>query len=528
MAKEYDVIIVGGGHNGLVTAAYMARAGRKVLVLERRSVLGGACVTEETFAGFKVSTAAYVNSLFRPDIIRDLRLADHGFEMLERSPSSFTPFPDGRHLFLGPDEAMTRRSIAQFSEKDAEAYPRYEAMLERVAAFIEPTIDQEPPDPQSKRLGELWKTLKLGLNFRKLGPDMEEAIRVLTAPAQVILDEWFESEELKTTLATDAIIGAMAAPSTPGTGYVLFHHVMGETNGKKGVWGYVRGGMGGLSNSIADSARAFGAEIRTDAAVERITVSKGRVSGVVLNDGTEFKARTVASNLDCNLTFNHLVGAEHLDADFHRRINRIRYDSASMKINVALSELPDFKALPGKQPGPQHRGTIHLCATTETIEKAFDDAKYGIPSSRPVLECTIPSVVDDTVAPDGKHLMNMFVQYAPYHLAEGTWEDHRDDFADRCFQIFDEYAPNFSASVLERQVLAPPDLEKMFGLTGGNIFQGEMNLFQLAPMRPVLGWANYRTPIGGLYLCGAAAHPGGGVMGACGRNAAQRMLQDGR
>ncbi len=528
MATDYDVIVVGGGHNGLVTAAYLARAGRKVLVLEQRHVLGGACVTDETFEGYKVSSFAYVNSLFRPDIIRDLKLAEHGFEMLERSPSSFTPFADGRSLFLGPDEAMTHASIAQFSAADAEAYPRYEAMLERVAAFIEPTIDEEPPNPRSNRLSDLWNLLKLGRRFRGLGADMEEAVRVLTAPANLILDEWFESEELKTTLATDAIIGAMAAPSTPGTGYVLFHHVMGETNGKKGVWGYVRGGMGGLSQAIAESAQAFGAEIRTQAKVARVIVHQGKAKGVVLEDGTEITARTVASNLDCNLTFNHLVGEEHLDTEFLKRINRIRYDSASMKINVALSELPDFTAMPGIEPGPQHRGTIHICADRNTIERAFDDAKYGIPSKRPVLECTIPSVVDDTVAPAGKHLMNMFVQYAPYELAEGTWDDAREDFADRCFAIFDEYAPNFSASVIDRQILAPPDIERMIGMTGGNIFQGEMNLFQLAPMRPVMGWANYRTPIEGLYLCGAAAHPGGGVMGACGRNAAQRMLKDRR
>ena len=408
MASEYDVIVIGGGHNGLVSAAYLAKAGRKVLVLERRPVLGGACVTEETFPGYKVSTFSYVNSLFRPDIIQDLKLHDHGFEMLERSPSSFTPFADGRSLVLGPDAQMTHDSIAQFSPKDADAYPKYEAMLERIAAFIEPTIDDEPPNPRSNKLSDLWRMFQLGKRFRGLGSEMEEAIRVLTAPANHILDEWFESEQLKTTLATDAIIGAMASPATPGTGYVLFHHVMGETNGKKGVWGYVRGGMGALSNAIAGSAQSFGAEIRTEATVQKILVENGVAKGVVLADGTTLKAKTVASNLDCNLTFNRLVGQTHLDSDFLRRINRIRYDSASVKINVALSELPDFKAVPGKAPGPQHRGTIHICDDRQTIERAFDDAKYGRPSQTPVLECSIPSVVDNTVAPEGKHLMNMF------------------------------------------------------------------------------------------------------------------------
>ena len=528
MSEAYDVIVIGGGHNGLVSAAYLAKAGRKVLVLEQRPVLGGACVTEETFPGYRVSTFSYVNSLFRPDIIQELNLHQHGFEMLERSPSSFTPFADGRSLVLGPDATETHRSIAQFSPKDAEAYPKYEAMLERIAAFIEPTLDEEPPNPQSNKLSDLWRLFKLGKRFRNLGSEMEEAIRVLTAPANHILDEWFESEQLKTTLATDAIIGAMASPATPGTGYVLFHHVMGETNGKKGVWGYVRGGMGALSNAIAKSAESFGAEIKVNAGVKNVNVANGKAVGVTLHDGTVLNAKTVASNLDCNVTFNKLVGAEHFDADFLRRINRIRYDSASLKINVALSELPDFLAAPGKEPGPQHRGTIHICEDRKTIERAFDDAKYGLSSKCPVLECSIPSVVDDSVAPTGKHLMNMFIQYAPYELAEGNWDDHREDFADRCFALMDRYAPNFSASVLDRQILAPPDIENLIGMTGGHIAQGEMTLYQLAPMRPVMGWANYQTPIQNLYLCGAAAHPGGGVMGACGRNAARRMIKDGR
>ncbi len=527
MAQRYDVVIIGGGHNGLVTAAYLAQAKKKVLVLERREVLGGACVTEETFPGYKVSTAAYVNSLFRPDIIRDLKLADHGFEMLERSPSSFTPFADGRSLMLGPDAAMTHREIAKFSPADAEAYPRYEAMLSKVASVLEPLLDAEPPDPMSNRLGNLWRLLQVGRSFRGLGADLEEAVRIMTAPATTILDEWFESPQLKATLATDAIIGAMASPSTPGTGYVLFHHVMGETNGKKGVWGYVRGGMGGLSQAIAASAEAAGAEIRCQAPVREIIVDQGRAKGVVLEDGTRIEAGRVASSVDANLTFNRFVGEAHLSDDFLRRIRRIRYDSASMKINVALSDLPNFTAVPGREPGPQHRGTIHLGADLMAMERAYDDAKYGRPSQRPVLECTLPSVVDETVAPDGRHLMNIFVQYAPYQLAEGTWDDHRDAFADRCFQVIDDYAPGFSDSVIDRQVLAPPDLEALFGLTGGNIFQGEMNLYQLAFMRPLLGWASHQTPIRGLYLCGAASHPGGGVMGACGRNAAKRLLKDG-
>lgn len=528
MANHYDAIIIGAGHNGLVTACYLARAGWKVLVLERRGVVGGACVTEEVFPGFKVSTAAYVNSLFRKEIVRDLRLGDHGFEVLERNPSSFTPFPDGRSLLLGPDADLTRREIAKFSARDAEAYPRYEAMLERVAAVVEPTLTMTPPNLLRPGIGDLWNLWKLGQAFRKLGPGMSEAVEVLTGPARTILDRWFESEQLKATLATDAIIGAMAAPSQPGTAYVLFHHVMGETNGKRGVWGYVRGGMGGLTQALARAARDLGADIRCDAAVGRILVKDGTAAGVALASGEELPARVVASNADAHVTFRRLMDPQLLPPDFRAAVERIDYQSASLKINVALSELPDFKACPGTAPGPHHRGTIHICPDQDTIERAYDDAKYGRPSQQPILECTIPSVVDPTVAPPGKHLMSMFIQYAPYRLREGSWDELRDGFADRCFDLLNEYAPNFKRSVLARQVLTPLDLERTFNLTGGNIFQGAMTLNQLFCFRPVPGFASYRTPVRGLYLCGAAAHPGGGVMGAAGWNAAREILRQGK
>ncbi|HEU4643065.1 MAG TPA: NAD(P)/FAD-dependent oxidoreductase [Gemmatimonadaceae bacterium] len=521
----YDAIIIGAGHNGLVTAAYLAAAGKRVLVLERREMVGGACVTEELWPGYKVSTASYVNSLLRPEIIRDLELKAHGFELLPRNPSSFTPFPDGRSLLLGPDKALTLREIAKFSPRDAEAYPKYEAMLERVADFIEPTLMMTPPDPWSARPRDLLALAKLGWGFRKLGRDGAAAIEILTADARSVLDRWFESPELKATLATDAIIGANASPSTPGTAYVLFHHVMGECNGARGVWGYVRGGMGGISNAIASAARARGAEIRTSAPVARILVKDGRVRGVALADGTEIRARMVASNADAHTTFLKLMDDEHLPADFVRQVRQIDYSSATLKINVALSELPDFRALPGSAPGPQHRGTIHIAPSLEYMERAFDDAKYGEPSRSPVLECTIPSVVDPTVAPPGKHLMSMFIQYAPARLREGSWDGAKERFADRCFEIMDEYAPNFRRSVIDRQVLSPVDIERRYGLTGGNIFQGAMTLNQLFFMRPLPGYADYRTPVRGLFLCGAATHPGGGVMGACGYNAAREMLR---
>ncbi len=526
MTGKYDAIVIGAGHNGLVTACYLGRAKWKVLVLERRPVVGGACVTEETFPGFKVSTAAYVNSLFRKEIVRDLRLKDYGFEVLERSPSSFTPFPDRRYLLLGPDAEMTRKEIAKFSQGDAEAYPRYEAMLERVADVVEPTLTEAPPDLLRTGLRDLWKMLGLGRRFRRLGPGgAAEAVEVLTGPARPILDRWFESEQLKATLATDAIIGAMASPSTPGTAYVLFHHVMGETNGKRGVWGYVKGGMGGLTQALAAAARDLGVDVRTGADVSRILVDKGRAAGVALTNGDEFRAPVVASNADANATFVRLLDPQHLPGEFLDAVRRIDYASASLKINVALSELPDFLACPGTQPGPQHRGTIHVCPDLDTIDRAFDDARYGRPSERPLLECTIPSVVDPTVAPAGKHVMSMFIQYAPYRLRGATWDELREPFADRCFDLLDEYAPNFKRSVIARQVLTPLDLERTFALTGGNIFQGAMSLNQLFSFRPVPGFADYRTPVRGLYLCGSAAHPGGGVMGAAGWNAARAILK---
>ena len=526
MADPLDVIVIGAGHNGLVTAAYLARAGLRVLVLERRDVVGGACVTEQLWPGYRVSTAAYVSSLLRPEIVRDLELARHGFALLPRDPSSFTPFPDGRYLLLGPDREMTRREVAKFSERDAAALPRYEAMLERIARFIEPTLLETPPDPWSLRPANLLRLGTLGWRFVRLGRDGPQALEILTGAARPILDRWFESEQLKVTLATDAIIGAMASPSTPGTAYVLFHHVMGECNGVRGVWGYVRGGMGGISDALAAAARERGAEIRVSSPVARILTRGRRATGVALEDGTELRARRVVSSADLNITFLKLVDPASLPPEFATAVRQIDYASASLKINVALSELPDFTCLRGAAPGPQHRGTIHIAPTLDYMEQAYDDAKYGRPSARPILECTIPSVVDPTVAPPGKHLMSCFVQYAPYALRDGTWDGLKEQFADRCFDLLAEYAPNFRRAVIDRQVLSPLDLERQFGLTGGNIFQGAMTLRQLFFLRPLPGYADYRTPIRGLYLCGAATHPGGGVMGTCGYNAAREILRD--
>src|SRR5437588_3144300 len=379
-----DGVIIGAGHNGLVTAAYLARARRKVLVLERRELVGGCVVTEELWPGFKVSTASYVNSLFRPEIIRDLELKRHGFVMLPRSPSSFTPLPDGRYLLMGPDKEMTHREVAKFSKNDAENLPKYEAMLERVADFLEPMLIETPPNPWSNAPGNLLQLAKTAWNFRKLGEDARQAIEILTGAANPILDRWFESEEVKTTISTDAIIGAFATPSMPGTAYVLFHHVMGECDGVPGVWGYVKGGMRALANAIASAAKERGAEIKVNAPVARILVKDGQARGVALAKGDEYNADRIVSCVDANVTFLRLMNPKDLPQDFVESVKHLDYSSASCKINLALSDVPNFTCLPDNGVGPQHHGTIHISPNRTYIEKAYDCAKYGYISQHPV------------------------------------------------------------------------------------------------------------------------------------------------
>ncbi|HEY2414982.1 MAG TPA: NAD(P)/FAD-dependent oxidoreductase [Pirellulaceae bacterium] len=539
MNKRFDCLIIGGGHNGLVAAAYLAKAGKKVCVLERRHVLGGCSVTEELWPRFKISVASYVISLFRPEIIRDLRLRQYGLHILPRDPSSFTPLLDGRSLLMGPDERMTCREIAKFSRRDAEQYPAYNRLLERVSAALEPLLSQPAPDPlplpsewrkigMGKRLKDAAKMMELYRTLGGLGDDIPEALELLVGAARPILERWFEAEVLRATLATDAVIGAFASPSYPGTAYVLLHHVMGEAGGRRGVWGYVEGGMGALASSLAAACEDLGVEIRREAPVKRILVDRGQARGVVLWDDTLLEAPVVASSIDAHQTFERLLEPEELPRPFREAVGKIDYASASAKINLALSEPPQFTCLPSSGIGPQHRGTIHISPTMDYIERAFDDAKYGWPSTEPILEITLPSSVDPTIAPAGQHVMNIFVQYAPYKLADGmNWDDVKEDFGDRCIELLARYAPNVPSAILHRQVLGPLDLERLIGLTGGNIMQGAMGPLSLFSMRPVPGWADHRTPIRGLYLCGAASHPGGGVIGACGRNGAEAVLQDG-
>lgn len=525
----YDVIVIGAGHNGLVTAAYLARAGLRVLIVERREIIGGACITEEVWPGYHVSTAAYLCGLLQPKIIRDLELARFGYEILPKDPACFSPFPDGRSLLVWRDDARTAAEVARFSPRDAERYPAYEAMLARLAAFIEPWLLTTPPNVFVRRWADLAGLGKLAVQAMRLSPaDLMNGVRLATQSARDFLDGWFESEELKSALATDGVIGAPGGPSTPGTAYVLFHHCMGRAAGKAGLWGFIRGGMGGITQALAASARAAGAEIRTAAPVARVRIRGGHADGVVLGTGEEIDARIVAAGADPWRTFLDLVPAEHLDPEFRSDVRSIRMEGVAMKVNLALDGLPDFTAAPGREPGPQHRGTIHIGPSMDYIDRAWDDARTGRPSAQPFLELTIPTLYDPALAPPGRHLMSVFVQYTPYALADGNWDALKESYADVVVDTIAGYAPNIRDIIVHRQVLTPLDLERDFALSRGDIFHGAMTPDRLFFMRPVPGWAQYRTPVRGLYLCGSGAHPGGGVMGAPGHNCAREILRDWR
>ncbi len=524
MPETYDAVIVGGGHNGLVTAAYLARAGRKVLVLERRHVLGGAAVTEEVFPGFKFSVCSYVVSLLRPEIIRELDLPRHGLEILPLD-GTFTPMPDGDYLWRMDDHARTRREIYRHSPLDAEAYDEYAKAMVEMARFVKPILSMVPPDPLT--VGGAARLLPMLQRFRALPRfQQQNLIQLMTMSAVDLLDQWFETDVLKATMSASGIIGTFLGVRSPGTAYVLLHHYMGEIDGAFRAWGLPRGGTGAISNAIAGAARAAGVEIRTEAAVERITVKDGRATGVVLASGEEVAARLVASCLDPHRTFLRLVEPGALDGEFVEEIKRYKLRGSSGKVNLALDALPDFKSLPG--PGSHLRGAVSISPSVEYMERAYDDAKYGQFSRRPYMDVVIPSLSDPSVSPPGKHVMSCFVQYAPFKLREGTWDDQREAFGDTVVNTLAEHAPNLKDIILHRQVVTPLDLEREWGLTEGNIFQGELSLEQLFFLRPVPGWARYRTPVRGLWMCGSATHPGGGIMGAPGRLAAREILKDGK
>ncbi len=527
MANTYDSIIVGGGHNGLVCAAYLARAGQRVAVLERRPRVGGAAVTEEVWPGYRVSVLSYVVSLLRPDIVRDLDLPRFGYAVYPLDPAYFTPFPDGRSLFVWEDPQRAAAEIARFSPHDAAAYLEYDRSLTSLVAVVRPLLDAIPPTVRLRSLDDLRHALSLGGHLVRHRRDLSRLVDAMTLPVADFLDEWFQDPAIKGALCPGGVIGAWAGPHSPGTAYVLLHHRMGEVGAQRGGWAFVRGGMGGLSEAIAAAARAHGAEIRTEAPVARVLVEAGQATGVALVDGTELRASQVISGIHPTTTFLGLVGREHLPADLVTDIERYRTRSGAAKVNLALAELPDFSARPGTSLGPQHP-EIMINPSVPYLEAAWREAQAGHWSGEPMMDCVIPTTKDPTLAPEGRHIMTCFVQYAPNQLAGTDWDAERDRFGDRVIELLGQYAPNLPGAVLHRQVVTPLDMEREYGLLGGNIFHGEMSLDQLLSFRPTPQAGAYRTPLAGLYLCGSGTHPGGGVMGAPGRNAARVVLTDAR
>ena len=520
----YDVVIIGGGHNGLTAAAYLARAGRRVLVLERRPVVGGAAVTEEVVKGFHFSVCSYVVSLLRPEIIEELGLRRHGLEILPLD-GTFTPMLDGNYLWRTDDHAHTHAELSRHSLRDADAYQAYNRTMGEMGRFAKPILAMEPPDPTSLSLHGLTQLTSTFKRFRSLSyADQYTQIQLMTMSAIEFLDQWFQTDVLKATMSASGIIGTHLGIRSPGTAYVLLHHYMGEIDGAFRSWGLARGGTGAISNAIAAAAREAGVEVRTDVEVEQVIVRGNQARGVVLKNGDEIAATIVASSVDPRLTFGRFVEASALPSDFRDDIGRYKFRGSSAKVNLALDALPNFTSLPG--PGRHLAGAISISPSVEYMDRAHDDGKYGRFSRRPYMDVVIPSLTDPTVAPPGKHVMSCFVQYAPYRLAEGTWDDQREALGDAVIDTLAEHAPNIRDIVVHRQVVTPLDLEREWGLSEGNIFQGELSLEQLFFLRPVPGWARYRTPIDNLYMCGSATHPGGGIMGAPGRNAAARILAD--
>src|SRR5829696_7245470 len=499
---QYDAVVVGGGHNGLVCAAYLARAGMKTIVLERRELLGGAAVTEEVWPGFGVSTASYVVSLLSARIVRELDLPRYAYHVYPLDPAYFAPFPDDSGFLLWDDPTRAAEEIGKINAKDGRAYPEYNRALSELADLVRPLLYRRPPDPGIHSLADVVEALSLGRYAFGNRRSISRLVDLMTLSCADFLDRFFVDERVKGALAPGGVIGMWGGPMSPGSAYVLLHHRMGEIDGVTGGWGFVRGGMGGVSDAIAASARAAGAEIRTNAEVAAIGVVGVRTTGVTLSDGTSIEAGVVVSGAHPQTTLLSLLGAEHLSDELVRELETFRNRSPSAKVNLALSELPDFTAMPGKELGPQHP-EIMISPSLEYLEKAWDDAKYGRFSEAPMIDAVIPTTKDPTIAPDGRHIMTCFVQYAPYEPREGSWDGGaREALGDRVVDTINEYAPNFEDSVIERQVMTPYDLEQRFGLIGGNIFQGEMSLDQLFSFRPTPELAGYRTPLHGLYLCG--------------------------
>lgn len=518
MGSSYDAIIIGGGHNGLVAACYLQRTGKRVLVLERYHTVGGAAITEEIHPGFRVSVASYSCSLLRPEIIAELRLRDYGFAVYAKAPSYFMPFPDGRHLFLYADSReRSKQTIAGFSERDAAAYDHWEDFWDRVCDIVEPTLMLPP-----------ISLAELANRFEQAGC-LDDFRRVMLLSTSDLIDEFFESDYIKAAMAPQALIGTAGGPMTPGTPFIWLLHAVGRAIGQRGVWGYVRGGMGAITQALAAAARDLGVEIRTSAPVAEILVEQGQASGVVLEDGTTIRARSVLSNADPKRTFLRLCPASALPEEFRQRIDRgYRSNGPVYKLNLALRELPRYTAAPPEvAPDMVSRATVDIAPSVKYLERAWDDCKQGLPSREPFIEIYTQSPTDPSMAPAGRHILSCFCQYAPYAPEGRSWDDGlREEFADRVIAKVAEYAPNIQDAVIARQMLSPVDLEARFGLTGGHIFHGEMTPDQSYDLRPLAGYGGYRTPLPGLYLCGSGTHPGGGVTGIPGHNAARVVLDD--
>lgn len=525
MNKTCDVIIIGGGHNGLVCAGYLAAAGMSVRVLERRHVVGGAAVTEEFHPGFRNSTASYTVSLLNPKIIRDLRLHEHGLRVVERPFSNFLPLNDSSYIKLGGSLVDTQREVVRFSTSDAEKLPAYYQMLDRVANVLKDLLLETPPNVGGG-LHDLMQAWKTGKRFKALDMSARrDVLDLFTKSAGDMLDQWFESEPIKACFGFDSVVGNFASPYTPGSAYVLLHHVFGEVNGKPGIWGHAIGGMGAITQAMAAEAKARGVEISLNSPVANLLVSNGKASGVVLEDGSEILAKRVVSNLNPKLLFQKLVASEDVSPEFAQRVDAYQCGSGTFRMNVALDALPRFTCHP--EPGPHHSSGIIMAPSLKYMEQAYFDARTLGWSKNPIVEILIPSTVDDSLAPAGKHVASLFCQHVSPTLPDGkNWDDAREVVADLMIDTVNKFAPNFKASVIARQIHSPLDLERKFGLVGGDIFHGALSLNQLFSARPILGYGDYRTPIKNLYQCGSGTHPGGGVTGVPGHNAAREILRD--
>jgi phytoene dehydrogenase-like protein len=524
VSHPHDVIVVGGGHNGLACAAYLARAGMDVLVLERRAQVGGASVTDERWPGYRVSSAAYVVSLMPPKIVSDLQLERFGYRVSILDPDYWAPFPDGSSLALWGDAQKTSEEIAKLSRRDAERYLEFARYFDRIGGMLKDLQFEIPPN---LRLGDLPHAIAIGAKLRHwTRRDIAEIVRLFTISGTDFLDEWFEDARVKGALGTQTILGAWCGPMSPGSAYVLMHHWIGEVDGRPGAWGWVHGGMGAVSNCLAQAARAAGAAIRTDANVRRITIAGGRAIGVELEDGSVVRAKQVVSNAHPITTYLELIGESHLSAQVVQDVKRYKTRSGSVKVNLALGELPRPSAWEGAVPGAPHTGIMAISPSLEYLERAWDDAKYGRTSEHPYVEVVFPTAHEKEIAPPGKHVALCFTQFGPYELRNGSWDTEREAYGRKVVRTIGQYCPGFESSVEHMEVLAPPDIEARYGLIGGNIMQGEMGVNQMFSFRPIPDYGDYRTPIEGVYLCGGGTHPGGGVTGVPGHNCARAVRRD--